>query len=120
VRIWSLGNEGSLAQTNDASSSATAGNTATTTQSAGQTQGAGCGCFGSAPRVQALGQQADTHQGALGLSLALQHAPSNDSQPVRIWSWGGSGSTSQSNRGASAGTAGNTARTAQTGTALMV
>jgi hypothetical protein len=70
--------------------------------------------------VQALGQQAGTHQGALGLSLALQHAAANADDPVRIWSWGGDDSTSQSNSGASAGTAGNTARTAQTGTALMV
>jgi hypothetical protein len=118
VAIWSPGSSGSVTQTNNAASSAKAGNTATTTQSAGQVQADGCGCSGVA--VQALGQIASTHQGALGLSLAFQLAPANASDPVRIWSWGGDGSTSQSNSGASSGTAGNTARTAQTGTALMV
>jgi hypothetical protein len=107
-----------VSQTNNAASSAKAGNTATTAQSAGQTQADGCGCSGT--RVQALGQLASTGQGAFGLSLALQFAPANANDPARIWSWGGDGSTAQSNSGASSGTAGNTARTAQTGTALMV
>jgi hypothetical protein len=117
VRIWSPGGDGNVSQTNNAASSAKAGNTATTSQSAGQTQ-AGCGCSGT--RVQALGQTASTGQGARGLSLAFQGAPANTNDPARVWSWGGGGSTSQSSSGASSGSAGNTARTTQTGTALMI
>jgi hypothetical protein len=118
VRIWSPGSDGNVTQTNDAASSATSGNTATTPQSAWQTQQSGCGCSG--PRVQALGQIAATNQGSLGLSLALQGDPRNADDPVRIWSWGGGGSTSQSNDAASSGRSGNTATTPQTGTLSMV
>jgi hypothetical protein len=118
VRIWSPGEGGSLSQLNNAASSSSAGNTATTSQTAAQVQAGGCGCSGV--HVQATGQQAPTAQQALAHSLALQGAAANASDPVRVWSTGGGASTSQANTGASSGSAGNTARTTQTGTALMV
>jgi hypothetical protein len=118
VRIWSPGGGGSVSQTNDAASSATSGNTATTSQTASQLQSSDCGCSGT--RVQAIGQLAPTHQGSLGLSLALQGGPANSADPARIWSRGDDGSSSQGNDAASRGAAGNTARTTQTGTPLLV
>jgi hypothetical protein len=107
-----------LSQLNNAASSSNAGNTATTSQTAGQVHAGVCGCSGV--HVQATGQVAPTKQHALAHSLALQGAPANASNPARVWSGGGGGSTSQSNTGASSGSAGNTARITQTGTALMV
>jgi hypothetical protein len=117
VRIWSPGTDGNVTQTNSAASSAGAGNMATTTQSGLAGQGLGCGCSGL--QIQALGQLAGTLQRAAALSLAFQAGPANELEPVRVGSWGGGGSTSQSNGTASSGSAGNTARTSQTGR-LMV
>jgi hypothetical protein len=107
VRVWSPGSDGSVTQSNNAESSALAGNRAATTQD-GTQSAAGSG-------IQVLGQQAATEQDALAASLAAQFGPSNDASPVRVWSPGGGGSVTQSNRAASSAAAGNDASTAQTG-----
>src|SRR5262249_16422426 len=58
VRVWSPGNDGSVRQTNDATSESDATNTATPTQAATQTQsGSSCGCSG--PAVQAIGPESE-------------------------------------------------------------
>ena len=62
--------------------------------------------------IQVLGQRAGTGQLAAALSAAFQHAPSNDSSPVRVWSRGDGGSVSQGNTGSSSGASGNRAGTA--------
>ena len=107
VRVWSPGSDGSVTQSNNAESSAAAGNHAATTQEGSQSE-TGSG-------IQVLGQQAATEQDALAASLAGQVDPSNDASPVRVWSPGGGGSVAQSNRAASSAAAGNDASTGQTG-----
>ncbi len=107
VRVWSPGSDGSVTQSNNAESSAAAGNRAATTQEGSQSE-TGSG-------IQVLGQQAATAQKALAASLAAQVDPSNDASPVRVWSPGGGGSVAQSNRAASSAAAGNDASTGQTG-----
>ena len=107
VRVWSPGSDGSVNQSNNADSSATAGNRAATTQDGTQSE-TGSG-------IQVLGQQAATEQDALAASLAAQFGPSNDASPVRVWSPGGGGSVTQSNNAASSAAAGNDASTGQSG-----
>ena len=110
VRVKSPGGGGSVSQQNTAGSEATSGNAADTGQQGSQDAGsARCGC--SSTPIQVLGQRADTSQLAKALSAAFQHAPSNDSSPVRVWSWGDGGSTAQGNTGSSRGTSGNRATT---------
>jgi hypothetical protein len=122
ARIWSPGNDGAVSQTNNAASSATSGNTGTTTQNGTQNQsGSSCHCSGTA--VQAVGQSAHTHQGALATSAAMQlagrapcgcgSAGGNSSGGGRIWSPGDGGSVSQLNNAASSSSAGNTGTTSQ-------
>jgi len=114
VRVLSPGNGGSVTQSNTAASAADAHNTAPVTQSATQTGGGGsCGCTTSKPAVQAAGQTSSIEQGALAASAAKQIAPSNSNEPVRIGSWGGDGSVTQSNGAASRGSATNTAPVTQ-------
>jgi epidermal growth factor receptor substrate 15 len=118
VRIASGGNDGALKQENEASSSANASSVASPTQTATQTQlSSKCGCF--IPRVQALGQWVGIDQVAAALSSATQIGASNSSDPIRIWSYGGSGRTEQSNEAESSATAPNLARTLQGGTQFM-
>lgn len=107
VRVWSPGSDGSVDQSNNADSSAIAGNRATTTQNGTQSE--------SGSGIQVAGQQAETAQDALAASLAAQFGPSNNASPVRVWSPGGSGSVTQSNRAASSAAAGNDASTSQYG-----
>ncbi|HEX6787968.1 MAG TPA: hypothetical protein VF091_01905 [Gaiellaceae bacterium] len=119
VRIGSWGNDGSVYQSNDATSTADATNTATPTQSGTQTQGGSkCGCGGLS--VQALGQYSDVDQLAVGLSDALQIGAQNASDPIRIWSYGGGGRTSQSNDATSEGDSSNVARILQPGQQLLI
>jgi hypothetical protein len=116
VRIASGGNDGSVDQSNEATSDAAATNTAPVTQTGTQTQaGSSCGCEDGAA-VQALGQDSSTEQLAVGLSSAKQIGAENESNPVRVWSPGDGGSVSQENEATSSGTATNTAPTTQTGT----
>jgi hypothetical protein len=112
VRIGSDGNDGSMTQSNTVSSTAAAPNQANTTQTAGQTQsGSPCGCGGLG--VQALGQEAFTAQLSKALSSAWQTAAMNASDPARVWSSGGGGSTSQANGDSSQASAPNLAGPAQ-------
>jgi len=114
IRIGSAGSDGALTQENEASSSADASNMAAPTQRGTQSQASpACGCRGLS--VQALGQESLVHQLAVALSSATQIGASNKSDPVRIWSLGGSGSTEQSNEAESRATAPNIARILQVG-----
>ena len=108
VRVGSYGGGGSVEQSNSVGSSATAANLNGLHQGAAQ---AGSGGGGIA--IQAIGQEAKNHQGALALSGALQLGASNSSTPVAVDSKGGGGSVSQSNDAASSATAGNTNLTKQ-------
>ena len=54
------------------------------------------------------------------IDSAAQTGASNSSDPIRIWSYGGGGSTDQSNEAESDSTAPNVARILQAGTQLMV
>jgi trimeric autotransporter adhesin len=119
VRIGSYGNDGSVYQSNDATSTADATNTAAPSQTGTQTQaGSKCGCGGLG--VQALGQESHVHQLAVGLSNALQGGAHNASDPIRIWSYGGGGWTKQSNDATSEGDGSNVARILQPGQQLLI
>ena len=101
VRVLSPGDDGSVSQSNEASSDATAGNLNETEQTAEQTQAGGSG-------LQAIGQSATNDQDALALAFTLQKGPSNENEPVRVLSPGEDGSVSQSNDASSDASAGNT------------
>jgi hypothetical protein len=107
IRVLSPGEAGSVAQSNDASSNATAGNANGTSQTADQSQAGG-------PGVQAVGQSATNDQDALALALTLQKDASNENTPVRVLDDGEDGSVSQSNEASSDATAGNVNGTEQT------
>lgn len=111
VRVLSDGDDGSVSQSNSASSDATAGNANGTQQTAGQNQAGSC-CGGSG--TQAVGQSASNDQDATALSATVQESPSNTNTPVRVLSPGNDGSTSQSNEATSNATSGNVNGTAQT------
>jgi hypothetical protein len=100
VRVLSYGDDGSVSQSNDASSNATAGNVNGTMQSADQTQGGGSG-------LQAIGQESKNGQFAAAAALTAQLGASNENAPVRVLSPGGGGSVSQSNDASSNAIAGN-------------
>ena len=120
IRIGSDGSNGDLTQSNSTGSTALAPNTAATGQTAGQTQsGSPCGCGDLA--VQALGQEAFTAQLSEALSSAWQIGPSNASDPVRVWSYGGGGGmTGQSNGSWSQSSAPNTTATGQNARQAMI
>jgi hypothetical protein len=101
VRVLSPGDDGSVSQSNEASSDATAGNLNATEQTADQTQAGGSG-------LQAIGQSATNDQDALALAFTLQEGASNENGPVRVLSPGEDGSVSQSNDASSDASAGNT------------
>ena len=117
VAVASKGGSGDVSQSNDAASSATAGNINLTKQDAGQEQSGryGCGCYGGTG-IQAVGQESKNHQGALAGSLAIQafghgkcgcSSNGNSNGPVAIGSYGSGGSVAQSNAVRSAATAAN-------------
>ncbi len=128
VRIGSWGKGGDVEQTNSVSSNASAGNEASTHQNAGQwgNHGSSCGCGGGSD-VQGIGQKAETVQGSLALSKAVQdfggHKSScgcesdggsgNNASPVRIGSPGTDGDLTQTNSVDSTANAGNSAHTSQ-------
>ncbi len=107
IRVLSPGNDGNVAQSNTAASSATAGNAALTGQSANQNAAGGGG-------VQTSQQSAGTGQLAVALSAASQVNPSNTNVPIRVLSPGNDGSVAQSNSTGSQAVAGNAAGTSQT------
>ena len=92
VRVDSYGGGGSVRQSNSVGSSATALNLNALGQQAEQDQAGGGGIA-----IQALGQEAQSRQTAIGLSAALQHGASNANGPVSVDAKGGGGSVSQSN-----------------------
>jgi len=98
TRVYSPGNGGSVTQTNDASSDASADNWNATDQSGwqGQHGSKGCGCS-SNPLIQALGQSAWSSQAALVRSKADQSKPQNANGPTSVWSSGNGGSSTQGN-----------------------
>jgi hypothetical protein len=118
VRISSDGNDGSVTQSNEASSHAGAFNLAAPTQLGSQTNaGPSCSCGGLS--VQALGQQSTVDQIAEALSSATQIGASNSSSPVSIWSIGGGGTTGQSNEATSHSAAANLGRILQAGQQVL-
>ena len=106
IRVLSPGNDGNVAQSNNASSSAAAGNAAGTTQSSNQNAGGAGG-------VQTSQQSAGTDQLAVALSAASQYDASNLNVPIRVLSPGNDGSVTQSNSTGSQAVAGNAAGTGQ-------
>ena len=79
IRVLSPGEAGDVAQSNDASSNATAGNVNGTSQTADQNQGGGSG-------TQVTGQSATNEQDALALALTLQKGATNENAPVSVLS----------------------------------
>ncbi len=107
VRVLSPGDDGSVSQSNEASSDATAANLNGTEQTADQTQAGGSG-------LQAIGQSAENDQDAFALGFTLQDGASNENEPVRVLSPGDAGSVSQSNEASSDASAANANATHQT------
>jgi hypothetical protein len=111
VRVLSPGSNGSVSQSNVASSNAAAGNANKTEQSADQAQaGSSCGCGNG---TQVVGQSASNLQGAAALSATIQEKPSNTNTPIRVESPGDDGDVTQSNVATSDATAANLNGTAQ-------
>ena len=92
VRVDSPGYGGEVDQKNSVESDATAANLNALHQDADQKQAGGAGIA-----IQAIGQSASNHQGALALSAALQFGASNSNTPVRVDSKGDDGDVSQKN-----------------------
>jgi hypothetical protein len=105
VRVLSKGDDGDVTQSNDASSSAFAGNLNATKQDADQEQkGDSCKCTGG---IQAIGQSAKSDQDAKALAATFQVKPSNTNTSVRVLSKGDDGDVTQSNDVSSSAFAGN-------------
>ena len=102
VRVLSPGDDGSVSQSNDASSKANAANFAATAQGSSQTGGGSGG-------VQSSTQNADTTQGSQAESSTTQDHPENSNISVRVLSPGNGGSVSQSNTATSTANAANIA-----------
>jgi hypothetical protein len=111
VRVLSPGDGGSVSQSNEASSDASAGNANLTGQEAEQEQ-AGSSCCGSAG-TQVVGQSAENEQKAGALAGTIQENPSNSNVSVRVLSPGDDGPVSQTNEATSDATAGNVNLTKQ-------
>jgi hypothetical protein len=107
VRVWSPGDDGSVDQSNTASSKADSTNRNSTSQDGDQSQS------GSGIQIQALGQEAENGQFAKALSGAFQHDPSNKNGGARVFSPGNGGSIDQSNTADSKADADNANRTTQ-------
>ena len=110
VRVWSPGSDGSVDQSNSATSKADASNKNTTSQDGEQTQS------GSGLNIQALGQEATNGQLGVALSGAVQSHPSNSAGDTRVKSAGGGGKVDQTNRASSTATTKNDNHTTQKGT----
>jgi hypothetical protein len=105
VRVLSPGDDGSVSQTNTASSTAKAGNINLTKQDADQKQDAdSCKCAGG---EQVIGQAADSDQKAAAVAETVQEKPSNTNISVRVLSKGDDGDVTQSNTATSDAKAGN-------------
>jgi hypothetical protein len=98
VRVLSPGDDGSVTQTNEASSNASAGNVNATQQEADQDGSGG---------LQAIGQSANNAQDALALAFTAQQGAANENGSTRDLSSGDGGPTTQSNDASSDAEAGN-------------
>src|SRR5262245_28733176 len=116
VRVLSPGDDGDVSQSNEASSTAEAGNSNATKQNAEQDQSStSCKC-GSSGGEQVIGQSADSEQKAGAIAATEQDHPSNSNITVRVLSPGDGGSVTQSNTASSNASAGNLNATKQTAT----
>jgi hypothetical protein len=106
IRVLSKGDDGSVSQSNEASSDATAANMNETKQDADQSQAGGSG-------LQAIGQESKNGQFAAAAALTAQLGASNENAPLRVLSRGDGGDVTQSNDASSTSSAGNTNRTDQ-------
>jgi hypothetical protein len=113
VRLFSGGDDGNVNQSNSSEAASFAGNLAFTGQAVEQDQsGSQCGCRKVEDKrpakgyesshccsngVQGAGQWANTYQDANSNAESKQIEPTNSSTPVRLGSYGGGGSVSQSN-----------------------
>ena len=129
VRLFSGGDDGNVNQSNSSEAASFAGNLAFTGQAVEQDQsGSQCGCRKVEDKrpvkgyesshccssgVQAAGQWAGTHQDATSDAESKQIEPTNSSTPVRLGSYGGGGSVTQSNSSFAASKAFNLAATLQ-------
>jgi hypothetical protein len=98
IRVLSPGDDGSVTQSNTASSDATAANLNGTEQTADQDQTGGSG-------LQVAGQAAENAQGALAIGVTAQSGATNTNEPVRVGSKGDGGDVEQSNDASSDATA---------------
>jgi len=111
VGVLSPGDGGSVSQSNEASSDATAGNANLTGQEAGQEQATGSCCASGG--TQTVGQSADNDQSAGALAGTIQEKPSNSNVSVRVLSPGDDGPVTQTNEATSEAAAGNLNATKQ-------
>ena len=93
IRVLSPGNDGAVSQSNSTTAGALAANGNTTSQSTTQSQ---LGGYGSG-QTQIAGQAAQNKQDANADATAVQLAPSNDAQSIRVLSPGNGGNLTQSN-----------------------
>ena len=112
VRVLSPGDDGSVSQSNEASSDASAGNANVDRADADQSRPEARCCGGGGTQV--IGQSADNDQDAAALAATKQEKPSNSNISVRVLSPGDDGDVSQSNEASSNATAGNLNVTQQT------
>jgi len=108
IRIGSPGGSGSTSQSNTVLSGALALNLNRTLQDTTQRQSGVGGTL-----VQAAGQAADNKQDAVACANAAQKGAENTNTPVRVFSHGDDGSTSQSNTAAAIAAALNSNATGQ-------
>ena len=90
IRVFSPGDDGSVAQSNDVSSKAEAENDNSTDQDADQSQSGSGG-------IQTADQSAENAQLAAAKSTAAQWGASNTNLPIRVGSTGSNGSVTQAN-----------------------
>ena len=93
IRVLSPGNDGAVSQSNTTTAGALAANGNTTSQSTNQSQAGGYG----SDQTQIAGQAAQNTQDANAAALAVQLAPKNDDQSIRVLSPGNGGDVTQSN-----------------------
>ena len=93
IRVLSPGNDGAVSQSNTTTAGALAANGNSTSQSTTQSQAGGYG----SDQTQIAGQAAQNTQDANAAALAVQLAPTNDAQSIRVLSPGNGGDVTQSN-----------------------
>ena len=94
IRVLSPGNDGAVSQSNNTTAAAIAANANKTSQDTSQSQTGGAPGSDS---TQIAGQEAKNKQDANADATAVQLAPSNDAQSIRVLSPGNGGDLTQSN-----------------------